>query len=244
MPIPLLASNWVNADNYHPVPYEQKDIDILMIANFGAYKRHHALFRALRNMPQSVRVRLIGTYNGERTSQVLMAEARSYGVEKRFELLESTSDENVLDSLVRSKISLILSRREGSCVAVVESFFANTPVGIYHDAVIGSRRYINEHTGRFLQHDNLAEQLMEFIANARHYAPRKWALENRIDCQGSTTVLNGILKKHALANGCEWTQDIAAHHWRPDPLLVNPSDLARMRPDVEDIQKRFGVRIG
>jgi hypothetical protein len=150
----------------------------------------------------------------------------------------------VLDSLVRSKTSLILSRREGSCVAVVESFFANTPVGIYHDAGIGSRRYINDQTGRFLQHENLAGQLMDFIAHAQQYTPRNWALENRIDCLGSTAFLNEALKKHALADGREWTQDIAPHHWRPDPLLVNPADTARLRPSVDDLQTRFGIRIG
>ena len=38
----------------------------------------------------------------------------------------------------------------GFCVAVVETMFAGTPLGIYQDAIIGSRVFINPHSGRFL----------------------------------------------------------------------------------------------
>src|SRR6185436_10106051 len=86
---PLLCSNWVNPAWYRPVPFEQKDIDIVMLANFGKYKRHHALFKALRDMPASLKVVLIGTHNGKRSADVLKEEARAYGVENRFELIQS-----------------------------------------------------------------------------------------------------------------------------------------------------------
>lgn len=65
--VPLFASNWVNPDWYAPVPFAEKNIDLLMLANFGKYKRHHALFRALRDMPRALKVVLIGTHNGNRS---------------------------------------------------------------------------------------------------------------------------------------------------------------------------------
>jgi len=43
----------------------------------------------------------------------------------------------------------VLSRREGSCVVVAESMFADTPVALLDNAVIGSRAFINDQTGRF-----------------------------------------------------------------------------------------------
>jgi hypothetical protein len=242
--VPLFASSWVNPGLYEPLAFEKKDIDLLMLANFGKYKRHFALFRALRDLPTSTRVVLIGQHNGARTREVLLAEAASYGVAGRFELRESVSDAEVNDSLRRAKVSVILSRREGSCVAVVESMFANTPVGMYEDAAIGSRVFINENTGRLLKHEQLGAQLARFIAEARQFSPRQWAMDNHLSCFGSTEVLNGVLKTHMLAAGQEWTQDIAAHHWRPDPQLVNEADKIKMSPAYTDLETRLGIRIG
>ena len=241
---PLLSSHWVNPDWFKPYLSEKKDLDIVMVANFGKYKRHHVLFRALRDMPTNLRVVLMGQCQGNRTGASLLAEAKTFGVSGRFELLENQSDEKVFQTLARSKISLILSRREGSCVAVVESIFANTPVGMLIDAEVGSRQFINDQTGRLFEHGNLAAQLLEFIANADRYQPRKWALDNRISCRDSSGVLNNILKEHALASGQEWTQDIAQMQWRPNPQLLHEADRERLRVVRDDIINRFGMEIG
>jgi len=243
VPVPLFASSWVNPMLYNPVAFEKKSLDICMLANFGKYKRHFLLFQALRNMPTSVRVLLIGQNNGDRTRDSIMTEARAYGVQDRFELIVNASDPTVLDALTKAKTTVILSRREGSCVAVAESMFANTPVGIFADAEIGSRIFINKETGRFLQRRNLSEQLMKFIETAQRYSPRSWA-EKNISCFHSTKVLNDILKQHALAAGQYWTEDISAHHWRPDPQLVREYDRDRFQPAFEDIKVRFGITIG
>jgi glycosyltransferase involved in cell wall biosynthesis len=243
MMIPLFASSWVNPDLYKPVPFEKKDLDILMLANFGKYKRHFLLFKALLDMPPSVRVLLIGQENGDRNGHTIMSEARAYGVQDRFELLVNAPDHTVLDAICRAKTTVVLSHREGSCVAVVESMFANTPVGIFEDAEIGSRVYINESTGRFLQSRELGKQLMDFITSAHKYSPRAF-VEGNISCFQSTKTLNDMLKAHAFATSQKWTQDIAPHHWRPDPQLVSAVDRARMQPSYDDIEMRFGITIG
>ncbi|MEN9574906.1 MAG: hypothetical protein RL514_2761 [Verrucomicrobiota bacterium] len=242
--VPLYASSWVNPSWYEPVPFAQKNIDLLMLANFGKYKRHHALFRALQDMPRSLKVVLIGTHNGKRSRAVLMAEAEAFGVADRFELRESVTDAALNEALRHAKVSLILSRREGSCVAVVESMFANTPVGLYEDAAIGSRVFINAATGCFLQHANLGAQLTRFIAEAERYTPRQWVMDNEVSCFGSTRKLNQQLKEHQLAAGQAWTQDIAPHHWRPDPRLIETADRVRLRSEFEEVRQRFGVEIG
>jgi hypothetical protein len=242
IPVPLFASSWVNPQWYVPVPFEKKDVDIFMLANFAKYKRHWVLFDALGRMPSSVRVLLIGQAD-TRTADDLRAEARAFGAQDRFDLIVNAPDATVFAAFARAKTSVILSRREGSCVAVAESMFANTPVGIFEDAEIGSRAFINEKTGRFFRHGHLDRQLMEFIAAADRYAPRAWAEQN-ISCFKSSKTLNEILKKRLLADGQEWTQDIAVLQWRPDPQLVDPQDRERMRPACDDIQARFGIQIG
>ena len=40
---------------FQPRPFTAKDIDIVVVANFGQFKRHHALFQALREWPASLR---------------------------------------------------------------------------------------------------------------------------------------------------------------------------------------------
>ena len=242
--VPLLCSSWVNPDLYQPAPFAQKDNDILMLANFGKYKRHHRLFAALREMPREVRVRLIGQHNGARTGATLKQEARAWGVADQFVLTQNAPEDEVFQALARSKISLILSQREGSCVAVVESLFANTPVGLYAGAEVGSRQFINAKTGRFLQHHNLAAQLLDFLAHAHEYQPRQWALDNQISCYGSSAVLNQAVKETALAAGQEWSQDLAPFHWRPDPQLIHEADRRRMRPSYDEIKQRFGIELG
>jgi hypothetical protein len=139
---------------------------------------------------------------------------------------------------------LILSRREGSCVAIVESMFANTPVGMYEDAEVGSKVFINEHTGRLLKHENLAAQLVEFVANSTKYDARRWVMENGVSCVASSEVLNEALKRQSLEDGAEWTEDIATLRWRPDPQYYEPSEAERLRASYDDIEKRCGITIG
>ncbi len=226
--VPLFASSWVNPVFYKPVPFDQKNIDLIMVANFGTYKRHHVLFKALRDMPSRLRVVLLGQEQDRRTAETLRSEARCYGVDNRFELRCNVSNEELADSLAHARTSVILSRREGSCVVVVESMFADTPVGLLEDAEIGSKHFINSQTGRLLRQRHLAEDLTAFIAQADQYHPRLWADEN-IACTRSTATLNAALKKYALEHGHPWTQDIALMCWRPDPQVVRPEDCKSPR---------------
>lgn len=242
--VPLYASSWVDPREYRPVPVEQKNIDIYMLANFAKYKRHHALFAALRDLPREYRVVLHGQRESGRTRETLIAEADAFGVRDRFEVHENVTNEALHDAMVHAKVSLILSRREGSCVAVVESMFANTPVGVYADAEIGSRAFVNEHTGRLLQHQNLAAQLKEFVESSAKYEPRKWVMENGVGCLASSEMLNEALKRHALERGAQWTRDIAPLRWHPNPEFFDPEDVQKVRSAYEDIERNYGITLG
>jgi glycosyltransferase involved in cell wall biosynthesis len=241
--IPRYCSHWVNPAVYPQVPFAQKNIDIVMLANFGKYKRHFALFKALREMPRTVKVVCIGQHNDQRTREVLLAEAAAYGVADRFELKENAPDTVVFDCMARAKVNLILSKREGSCIALVEAMFANTPSGMLQDAEVGSRVFINEHTGRFLSDDNLGAQLMDFIADAGKFAPRQWMLEQKHDCHGSSAVMNEVIKRTMLARGQDWTTDLCPLHWRPVPQFLRPEDRGPMQATYEDIRNHIGIQM-
>jgi len=241
--IPLYASSWVDPREFTPVPYAEKNIDIFMLANFAKYKRHHALFAALGELPREYRILLVGQRERGRDKDTLLNEAAAFGVSDRFEIRENVTDEELHDSFVHAKTSLILSRREGSCVAVVESMFANTPVGLYEDAEIGSRVFINQNTGRLLRHNHLAAQLKDFVDSSAQYEPRRWVMEEGVDCVSSSRKLNEALKQWTLSNGGQWTEDIATLRWRPNPQYYEPEDAVRLRPCYDEFENLYGICI-
>ena len=245
IPLPLYGSSWVNPLLFKPRPWKQRDVDILMVANWSKTKRHHALFKALRKMPPDLNVLLIGQDQDGRTPHTILSEAQTYGVQDRFKIIANAGYPEVIDAYCRAKISLVLSRREGSCVAVAESMFADTPVAIYEDAAIGSRAFINPTTGRFLKHHALNIQLIEFLqaANQGKYAPRSWADAN-ISCFRSAHTLNDILQQHALSHSQRWTLAIAPVTWCPDQQLALPEDRMRLLPERKSIKNMFGIELG
>ena len=242
-PVPLYASSWVDPDLFHPTPRASREFDLVMVANFGRFKRHFAFFRALSTMRKSLKVLLIGQDQDGRTDQTVREEAKAYGVQDRFELQRDAPHQDVVDALCRSRVSLVLSRREGSCVVIAESLFADTPAALLADAEIGSRAFINDHTGRLLEHRDLGRQLESFIDHADAFEPRRWAMAN-ISCTRSHDRLNQAVKASLMEDGQTWTRDLAEFCWRPDPVLLHAEDQKMMDAERRAIIERFGVAIG
>jgi hypothetical protein len=241
--VPLYASQWVLPELFQPRPLAERDVDLIMVANFAKVKRHHALFSALRRMSPKLRVLLVGQDQDGRTADTIRREASAYGIGEQLTIASNVCYAGVADFLCRARASVILSRREGSCVVVAESLFANTPCALLQHAEIGSRAFINPQTGVFLDEKHLDRQLTELIERAENFSPRQWA-EANISCHASSQTLNGILKQDALAQGQEWTQDIAPFCWRPDPRLVKSDDESRLEESRMDVKCRFGVDVG
>ena len=241
--VPLYASHWVNPDLYQPLPRAERPYDLIMVASWGKVKRHHVLFSALRSMAKDLRVLLVGQDQEGRSAETIRELARWYGVADRLTILSNQPYREVTKLFCQARASVVLSKREGSCVVVAESLFADAPVGLLQAAVLGSRVFINEQTGRFLDENHLARDLTELVQNADRYQPRAWA-EQHISCFHSTQILNDVLKQHALQQGQAWTHDIALMHWAPDPKLIRVEDKQRLAAEREDIRQRFGLEIG
>ncbi len=241
--VPLYASSWVQPERFRPRPRSERDLDLVMVANFAKFKRHFALFQALKQLPRSWRVHLIGQAQDGRTADTAKTLAGLYGVADRFTLQSDAKYGEVAEVFDRAKISIILSKREGSCVVVAESMFANTPVGVLDGATLGSRTFINDRTGRLLRDGNLAGQLIDLHATSDGLDPRSWAVEN-IACQRSSQVLNDALRNLASQRGEAWTQDIFPMCWRPDPRLLHAADRAAIEPARQALRARWGLEIG
>jgi hypothetical protein len=236
--LPTIACDWIDPGYYEPRPFHRREIDILMVANWAPFKRHWHLFEGLSRMPRDIRVAMIGQPDGPHTLESVREQARLFGVKQDIEFAECLPIERVAEYQCNSKISIILSRREGCCVAVVESLFADSPVALLRDAHVGPRAYINEQTGMLLEHARLDRQLMRFLEAADQCRARDWAMEN-ISCFQSIGKLNTLLRDDALASGRPWTTDLKIPCWRPYPIYANPEDAEAMRPVYEWLSERF-----
>jgi glycosyltransferase involved in cell wall biosynthesis len=241
-PLPILASDWVNPDCYAPKPQRERTIDILMVANWSRVKRHWLLFEALRDMPSHLRVVLVGRNAPGRTEREIRAEAQAFGAPQQIELRTNLEIDEVTALQCDARISLIFSRREGSCVSTAESLFAGSPVGMIDDAHIGSRAYLNPRTGAICPRKGLAKSLRRFLEESERYTPRQWALEN-ISCQKASQRLNAVLREWSSKTHRPWTEDIAPLCWRYVPAYVNPADERRLSPAVEELKRRHGVEL-
>jgi hypothetical protein len=243
VPVPLLASSWVDPDDFTPHLTPAKEFDLVMLAHFDPVKRHWLLFEAMRKLPRSYRILLMGVPLGGRNENDLRDEARTFGVEDRFELLLRPSRAEVMSGLARGRVSLVFSKQEGACIAVTESLFADTPVGLFRNARIGSKAFINEQTGRLLDRRGLPRQLQAFVEESERFRPRDWAVKN-ISCHVSRHVLNEFLRGAALEQGNEWTQDLLPIRKDLVPSYLSAEDEAAMRPWYEDFERRFGLLLG
>ena len=241
-PVPIMACDWINPEFYPPRPIGQRSIDILMVANWLPFKRHWLLFEALSHMRHDLRIVLVGRNAPGRTERELKAEARAFNVPQELEFHTNIGIEEVTRLQCDARIATLFSRREGSCVAPVECFFADTPVAMMRDAHVGSRAYINKQTGILVGRSGLAHALEQFLDSAEQYKARDWAMAN-LTCHHSTAKLNTLLKAHAEQSGRPWTQDIAPLCWRYVPQYVNKHDEERLAPGVMNLHDRYGIEL-
>jgi glycosyltransferase involved in cell wall biosynthesis len=239
-PLPIMAGDWVNPDHFAPKPHHDRTIDILMVAAWSELKRHWLLFEALRHMPRNLRVVLVGRNDVGRTEKEIRAEARAFGALQDLELHTNLEIDEVNALQCDARISAIFTKREGSCVAVPESLFADTPVAMMQEAYIGSKAYINDRTGILVRRRGLARRLQRFLEESERFTPRQWALEN-ISCMRTTRRLNEMLRMHSLQTGRPWTTDIASLCWRYVPSYVDPAEKRRLAPAVEALAREHGV---
>jgi len=227
--LPMIACDWINPDLYSPKPFSERETDILMVANWAPFKRHWHLYEALAKMPTSLRITLIGQPEQGHTAESSHKQAKRLGVKQDIRFIDQATIDEVQQHQCDSRISLILSRREGCCVAVCESLFAGSPVGMVRGAHVGPLAYINDQTGAVLGLGRTDRQLMAFLERASSCSPREWAM-NRISCFASIKRVNEAMKAEAIDAGRPWTVDLATPCWRPYPRYVDFQDHERLLP--------------
>jgi hypothetical protein len=208
--VPTSANWWVDHRILKPLPSMKKDVDIIMIASWAQFKRHARFFAALvklRSKGEQPRVVLIG-YPIDRTRDDIFILAKYFGVHRQIEMYEWLTPEEVNHHLNRAKVNIVWSRKEGVNRTIIEGMFAGVPCILREGFNYGyPYPYLNPQTGCFASEQRLPEQLLWMLQNYHRFSPRDWVMAH-MTCQHATNIIGVAIKRIALANGENWTQDL------------------------------------
>ncbi len=208
-PINIGPSDWTNPDLFSNEAGEKK-FDIVMNAAWSPFKRHELLFYHLEKLRTeqdiSVSVALIG-YPWDWQVKTIHNLIERYKLKDTVTIFERISMKDVVDVINASKVSVFLSKTEGSPKALYESLFCNTPVIVYkHNKGIDLEK-ITEETGMLCEDADLSECIKYMMNNYSRFSPRQWAMENT-GCINTSSRLNAAIKESELKAGNAWTEDI------------------------------------
>jgi hypothetical protein len=181
---------------------------------------------------------LIGQKEGGRDKAYVQNLAARMSVPQNLEFMESLSIDQVSEIQCDSKVSIILSRREGGCVAAVESLFAGCALAMRNDAHIGSSAHIHESTGKRLRPRHLAKDLLHLLKLAPKLQAREWATQH-ISNFITLKKIQEFLQDYSYQNQIPWTQDMAVPVWRPHPKLDDPTQCAHVAVSYKSLNERY-----
>lgn len=233
-----LPCDWIDPTGFQSKAFDERSIDLLMVANWGKFKRHWEFFEMLTQMPANLKVVLIGQKSDGRDKTFIEQMARDHGVRQSLIVHESLRIHEVAAMQSDAKVSIIMTRREGCCVAAVESLMAGCALAMRDDAHVGPKAYINERTGRRLRPGHLAEDITRLLDEAHGMDPHGWCLENACHTR-SRALLNDQLRAYELAEGRPWTQDIMQPRWYPHPTFAYAEEQQAMKPIYDELHTRF-----
>lgn len=209
VPSTLGSADWVDADLFGPGLDENKEFDVVMVANWGRHKKHQELFRALSTIRnRRLRVLLIGFEWGGRTKAMIKAEAQHFSL-SHVELVieENLSAYQVSERLRRSKMFVLLSKKEGPNKAMMEAMFCDVPAIVYDKFIGGAQTKIISETGLLSSYEHLGSAIEYVLVHGEQFAPRQWALEHT-GSKRATKHLEASIRSLAEENQAPWTKGL------------------------------------
>lgn len=215
-PIELGPGDWVDPSVFRPLDGEPKVYDAAMIARWDFTKRHDLMLRALRQIAvPRVRVAFVSkNWTEELDRKGVMSAIESSGLRQQIDILEDLAPAEVNRVLNQSKVNVLLSSREGGNRCLFEGFFAGVPGLAFRNHIGVRTEHFVPETGRLIERDALAAELLYFRDHWGQFNPRPWALSH-ISPEISTQRLNEFLKLRSLKRGEPWTKNIVMKCNRP-----------------------------
>lgn len=235
VPISLGPADWVDSEIFTAPPANSEKIyDLVMVANWGAHKRHVQLFRSLQGIrDRKIRVLLIGFAWANRTADDIRREAAVYGHDNiELEILERVPQAELAEHVARCKAFIFLTRKEGDNKALVEAMFADVPSIVYDKTIGGAGSRVNAATGVFASDEELGEKIRYMLDHFSEFTPRQWALENT-GSAASTRKLDAALRQAVTAAGGQYTQGIVEKTNAPNLAYKDSTRRADFRADYD-----------
>ncbi len=239
VPVRVGSGEWVDPSIFQPRPAgKEPEFDLVMVASWDPLKRHELLFRALaqlkRERGRGLRLALIGYAMGWPRRRIEELLAR-YGLEGDCTIFEKIPHAEVARIVADSRVSLLLSRQEGSNRSVYESMFCGTPVIVYRHHRGINLEHVNGRTGLLADDDELAGAIAKIVDHPESFDPRGWALEN-IGYLNATRIVGEALRESAARRGLPWTTDIVAKKNAPNLRYAQQGIYKEFESEYESLQ--------
>jgi len=251
VPVLVSANWWVDHRLFRPMHGVAKDIDVVMVAGWGRYKRHAQFFRAisrLRRHHRKLRVLLLG-YPLDATIDDMRRLAVYYRIADQIEAHEWIPYEQVNEYLNRAKVNVLWSRREGVNRAIIEAMFAGVPTIVRAGFNYGYHYpYINDATGCFAKERDLPGTILRVIDNPELFSPRDWVSAN-MTCQHAARIMSDTIGQYATSRGEQWSDSVAikinklhnVEYWDPADEIRFESDYHFLKSQRRQSETSIGL---
>jgi glycosyltransferase involved in cell wall biosynthesis len=210
-----------------------------MVSAWDPLKRHEVFFRAAarrkQNGERALRFALIGYQMGW-TREPIEKLLRQYDLERDCDLYEMIPHAQVARIVAASKVSLLLSHREGANRAIYESMFCDTPIVVYRHQCGVNLDHVNARTGLLADDDELGTAINYVLEHPEEFDPRQWALENA-GYRNATNAINAALRQMSERRGLAWTKDIVAKKSAPELRYAEAGRYQEFAAEYESLQK-------
>jgi glycosyltransferase involved in cell wall biosynthesis len=225
VPVAVGAGEWVDGGIFRPrEPGQEAKYDVVMVSAWDPLKRHEVFFRAAarrkQNGERKLRFALVGYQMGW-TREPIEKLLRQYDLERDCDIYEMIPHAQVSRIVADSKVSLLLSHREGANRAIYESMFCGTPIIVYRHQCGVNLDHVNLRTGLLADDDELDAAICYALEHHEEFDPRQWALENA-GYGNATQTINAALRQMSERRGLAWTKDIVAKKSAPELRYAQP----------------------
>ena len=197
------AGNWVNDDIFRPIE-TSKVYDSIYVANMNPAKRVYRYIDAIKNIvstedPDYKGILVCASW-GSGSIVEIEQYIRAHGLDNNIELSAALPQNELMKRISASKVSILLSLKEGSSRILFESMMLDVPVICLSQNTGVNKSYINEFTGLLVSDGILENALVSMKQCWQQFEPRRWAVEN-ISPKASTKALSNFLEMK-LGSAC------------------------------------------
>lgn len=240
VPVAVGAGEWVDPAVFQPREQgKEATYDVVMVSAWDPLKRHEVFFKVAAERKERgegpLRFALIG-YNMGWTREPVERLLRHYGLENDCDMYEMIPHAEVARIVADSRMSLLLSRREGANRGIYESMFCDTPIIVYRNQCGVNLDHVNSSTGLLADDHELGSAIDHVLNHAGEFEPRSWALANA-GYNNATESINSQLRLMSDRRGLPWTTNIVAKKSAPELRYAKPGDYKLFTDEYRRLER-------